>query len=44
MHLGIFNIQELKNKYEIIIKDLYYQKLRLDIIAFMETKKGIGND
>jgi len=36
---------ELKNKYEIIIKN--FEELKLDVIAFTETKKKrqwIGND
>jgi cytochrome oxidase assembly protein ShyY1 len=36
MRLGIWNVQRLKNKSEIIIKDL--EKLKLDII-FTEKKR-----
>jgi hypothetical protein len=43
MHLGRWNILEgLKNKREIIIKDL--KELKLDIITLTETKKDSGLD
>jgi exonuclease III len=37
MHLGTWNVQGLKNKHEIIIKDL--EELKLDIVTLMKTKK-----
>jgi exonuclease III len=43
MHLETWNVQELKNKREIIIKDL--EELKLDIIILTETKeKNSGNN
>lgn len=43
MHLGTWNVQELRNKCEIIIKDL--EILKLDIVALTKTKKkGSGSE
>jgi len=37
MHLGIWNVQKLKNKREIIFKDM--KELKLDIIIFIEKRR-----